>query len=72
VVFEGQTSVDNIKRPFAELADYLFRSQCFPHGAVLLTGTGVVPGNDFTLQPCDVVCIEISGIGLLENRVEQV
>jgi len=70
--FEGQTSVGNIKRPFAELADYLFRSQSFPHGAVLLTGTGVVPGNDFSLQPRDVVRIEISGIGVLENGVEEV
>jgi len=70
VVFEGQTSGGNIKRPFAELTDYLFRSQHFPHGAVLLTGTGVVPGNDFSLQPRDGVRIEISGIGVLENDVE--
>jgi 2-dehydro-3-deoxy-D-arabinonate dehydratase len=72
VVFEGQTSVANIKRPFSELADYLFRSQSFLHGAVLLTGTGVVPGNDFSLRLGDLVRIEISGIGVLENQVEEV
>jgi len=72
VVFDGQTSVANIKRPFGELAEYLFRSQSFPHGAVLLTGTGVVPANDFTLLPKDFVRIGISGIGVLENQVEEV
>ena len=69
VVFSGQTSVSQIKRTFAEMAEYLFRSQTFPNGAVLLTGTGVVPGDDFTLNAGDVVRIEISGIGVLENSV---
>ena len=41
----------------------------FPNGVVLLTGTGVVPGDDFTLQEGDVVSINISGIGTLQNRV---
>src|SRR5206468_1678038 len=50
-VFSGETSVSQIKRRFDELAEYLFRSQSFPHGAVLLTGTGVVPPESFTLQP---------------------
>jgi 2-dehydro-3-deoxy-D-arabinonate dehydratase len=68
-VFRGDTSVGRIKRTFAELAEYLFRSQTFPHGAVLLTGTGVVPGDDFTLQASDVIRIDISGIGSLENSV---
>jgi 2-dehydro-3-deoxy-D-arabinonate dehydratase len=68
-VFAGETSVDRIKRRFEELAGYLFRSQTFPHGAVLLTGTGVVPPEDFTLQERDVVEIEISGIGSLINPV---
>jgi 2-dehydro-3-deoxy-D-arabinonate dehydratase len=71
-VFEGQTSLANIKRPFTDLAEYHCRSQHFPHGAVLLTGTGIVPGNDFTLQSRDVVGIEISGIGVLQNGVEEV
>jgi 2-dehydro-3-deoxy-D-arabinonate dehydratase len=68
-VFEGETSVRNIKRTFQELVDYLFRSQTFPYGAVLLTGTGIVPADNFTLQEADIVRIEISGIGRLENPV---
>ncbi|HTB63965.1 MAG TPA: fumarylacetoacetate hydrolase family protein, partial [Opitutales bacterium] len=68
-VFSGETSVGQIKRTFAELADYLFRSQVFPHGAVLLTGTGIVPPDGFTLQSADEVEIEISGIGVLRNSV---
>lgn len=69
VAFEGETSVGQIKRSFEELADYLFRSQEFPQGAVLLTGTGIVPPDNFTLQPADSVRITISGIGTLENNV---
>jgi len=68
-VFAGETSVCQIKRTFGELADYLCRSQTFPHGAVLLTGTGVVPPDSFTLQAGDVVEITISGIGTLRNTV---
>ena len=68
-VFEGTTSVGNIRRKFQDLADYLFRSQEFPNGAILLTGTGIVPPDEFTLKPGDQVRIEISGIGILENRV---
>jgi 2-dehydro-3-deoxy-D-arabinonate dehydratase len=69
VVFSGETNINNIKRRFDELLDYLGRSQSFPHGAMLLTGTGVVPGEDFTLAARDVVSITISGIGTLENPV---
>ncbi|MEC8927931.1 MAG: fumarylacetoacetate hydrolase family protein [Verrucomicrobiota bacterium] len=68
-VFEGETSIGNIKRTFDELVDYLCRSQTFPSGAMLLTGTGVVPGDDFTLAEGDVIRITISGIGTLENSV---
>jgi 2-dehydro-3-deoxy-D-arabinonate dehydratase len=68
-VFAGETSVGKIKRSFEELAGYLFRSQMFPHGAVLLTGTGVVPSDTFTLLEYDVVEIEITGIGWLRNPV---
>jgi len=68
-VFNGETSIDNIKRSFSELLDYLGRSQSFPHGAMLLTGTGVVPGDDFTLEAKDKVSITISGIGTLNNPV---
>ena len=67
--FAGETSVGQIKRGFEELAAFLFRSQVFPHGAVLLTGTGVVPPDTFTLQAQDEVVISISGIGTLRNTV---
>jgi 2-dehydro-3-deoxy-D-arabinonate dehydratase len=68
-VFGGDTSVDQIKRSFAELSGFLFRCQVFPHGAVLLTGTGVVPTDSFTLQENDDIRIDISGIGALRNPV---
>lgn len=69
IAFSGATSVGQIKRGFDELAGFLFRCQVFPQGAVLLTGTGVVPPDTFTLQENDEVVIEISGIGLLRNTV---
>jgi 2-dehydro-3-deoxy-D-arabinonate dehydratase len=69
MVFEGQTTVNQIKRSFEELVSYLYRSQTFPYGAVLLTGTGIVPEDNFTLQPDDRVRIEVNGIGVLENTV---
>jgi 2-dehydro-3-deoxy-D-arabinonate dehydratase len=69
IAFEGETSVGEIKRGFGELVDYLYRSQHFPDGAVLLTGTGIVPPDTFTLAAQDVVRISISGIGILENEV---
>jgi 2-dehydro-3-deoxy-D-arabinonate dehydratase len=69
IAFAGETSVSQIKRSFEQLADFLFRSQLFPHGAVLLTGTGVVPPDTFTLREQDLIGIEISGIGLLKNYV---
>jgi 2-dehydro-3-deoxy-D-arabinonate dehydratase len=71
-VFKGETSVGQIKRSFEELAKYLFRSQQFPHGAVLLTGTGVIPPDSFTLQEGDSVQITVGGIGRLRNTVVMV
>ena len=56
-VFTGETEVGKIKRPFNELVDYLFRSQKFPNGAVLLTGAGIVPPGPFTLEAGDSVRI---------------
>jgi 2-dehydro-3-deoxy-D-arabinonate dehydratase len=67
--FQGETSVGQIKRGFGELAEFLFRSQKFPYGAVLLTGTGIVPPDTFILRPGDTVRISISGIGCLTNTV---
>jgi len=67
--FSGATDIDRLKRSFAELVDHLWRSQAFPQGVILLTGTGVVPDESFTLQPGDRVAITISGIGTLANDV---
>ena len=71
-VFSGETGVEKIKRSFQDLIGHLWRSQSFPRGAVLLTGTGVVPDESFTLQAGDRVTIGISGIGTLANTVEVV
>ena len=68
-VFRGATRIDRIKRPFTELRDYLFRSQTFPRGAVLLTGTGVVPEEHFTLRRGDQIAITVPAIGTLTNTV---
>ena len=72
VVFEGQTSTGRMKRGFEELAAHLGRALVFPVGAVLLTGTGIVPDAPFTLEDGDVVRIEIEGLGELENPVTTV
>lgn len=68
-VFAGATSLNQLKRSFAELAGWLGRSQSFPHGAVLLTGTGVVPPDTFTLAADDEVAITLAGLGTLANTV---
>ena len=71
-VFEGAVSVNQIKRSLGELRDFLFESQLFPFGCALLTGTGIVPDDDFTLEEGDTVRIRISGIGCLNNPVARV
>jgi len=68
-VFSGETTTANIKRGFDELIGYLGKSNRFPAGAFLLTGTGVVPGEGFTLAAGDLVRITIEGIGELTNPV---
>ena len=68
-VFEGHTSGAQMARSFDELIEYLGRSNSFPTGAFLLTGTGIVPDSDFTLAAGDEVRITVSGIGTLVNRV---
>jgi 2-dehydro-3-deoxy-D-arabinonate dehydratase len=70
-VFEGETSAGQMARTFADLIQWLGRDNSFPNGVVLLTGTGIVPPDDFTLAPGDVVAITVSGIGTLTNVVEQ-
>jgi len=69
-VFSGATKVSQIKRTFEELVGYVFRNQSFPQGVILLTGTGIVPPNEFSLTKGDTIKIEIDGIGTLENPVE--
>jgi 2-dehydro-3-deoxy-D-arabinonate dehydratase len=68
-VFTGETSTSQMKRTFGDLADYLYRELDFPHGALLMTGTGIVPPEDFTLSNGDIIRISISG-HTLENWVE--
>lgn len=70
IVFEGSTTIDQMKRSHKELAGFLFRELTFPHGCYLMTGTCVVPGNEFTLQSKDVITITIEHIGTLINIVE--
>jgi len=68
-VFAGSTSTSQIVRSFEELAGYLFRELSHPWGAVLLTGTGLVPPDDYTLQDGDEVEIAIEGVGRLAHSV---
>lgn len=69
VFFRGETSTSQIHRTFDDLVGYLFRCNDFPDGAVLMTGTGIIPPNEFTLRDGDVVEIAISEIGTLSNPV---
>lgn len=69
--FKGSISVDQIKRSFEELRDYLFRECNFPSGCFLMTGTGIIPPDDFTLSVEDEVRITIGPIGTLVNYVGQ-
>lgn len=68
-VFEGKTSIVQMKRSLEELADWLFRELSFPQGCFLMTGTGIVPTKDFTLEPGDEIRISIDRIGTLTNWV---
>lgn len=67
VVFSGETPISQLKRGVQELAGFLYRDNTFPTGALLMTGTGIVPGDEFTLQSGDEVAITIEGIGTLVN-----
>jgi 2-dehydro-3-deoxy-D-arabinonate dehydratase len=70
-VFAGETSVAQMARSFENLIGWLGRDNSFPTGVFLLTGTGVVPPSDFTLQAGDEVSISIDGIGTLTNPIVQ-
>ena len=71
IAFEGETSVGRMARGFDELIGWLGRDNRFPDGVVLLTGTGIVPPDEFSLAPGDLVRIGIDGIGTLVNTVIQ-
>lgn len=68
-VFQGETCADQLHRSLEELAQWLGKELDFPNGAILLTGTGIIPPDQFTLQDRDIVSIEIAGIGKLINPV---
>jgi 2-dehydro-3-deoxy-D-arabinonate dehydratase len=68
-VFSGSTALSELKRKFSVLLEYLYRDNTFPNGCFLLTGTGIVPPDEFTLQQQDEIRITITGIGTLVNTV---
>jgi 2-dehydro-3-deoxy-D-arabinonate dehydratase len=68
--FSATTTLAELKRDPATLVEYLFRDHTFPYGCFLLTGTGIVPPDSFTLQSKDEIQITIDGIGTLKNSVE--
>jgi 2-dehydro-3-deoxy-D-arabinonate dehydratase len=70
-IYDGRTSIDQMARTFENLIGWLARDNSFPNGAFLLTGTGIVPERDFTLESKDIVEIKIDGIGTLLNPIVQ-
>ncbi len=68
-VFEGSVEISQMKRTVEELVSFVYRECSFPQGCLIMTGTGIVPGNDFTLQKGDSIKITIEGIGELVNEV---
>ncbi len=68
-VFAESITLAELKREPKELVSFLYRDNSFPQGAFLMTGTGIIPADDFTLQHGDVIRIAIDGIGVLENPV---
>ncbi len=69
-LFSDSIEINRMKRKHTDLVEYLFREMSFPQGCFLMTGTGIVPNDDFTLEVGDVVTISIEGIGTLVNTVE--
>jgi 2-dehydro-3-deoxy-D-arabinonate dehydratase len=70
-MFDDGTTLKEMRRTPEELVSYLYREASFPNGALLMTGTGVVPPDSFTLLPADRIDISIDNIGTLTNTVEQ-
>ncbi|MGN6296240.1 MAG: fumarylacetoacetate hydrolase family protein [Ginsengibacter sp.] len=69
MVFNGQVLLSQMKRSPEELVSFVYRECTFPQGCLIMTGTGIVPGNDFTLQVGDEIQIDIDPIGTLVNQV---
>ena len=69
-VFDGEIAINQIKRKLEDLVSYLYRELSFPHGCLLMTGTGIVPSSDFTLKKDDEIKITIDHIGMLINTVK--
>ena len=70
IVFEDSIAINQMKRTPEELSSFIFRECSFPHGCMIMTGTGIVPGNEFTLKSGDEISIIIDKIGELINVVE--
>jgi 2-dehydro-3-deoxy-D-arabinonate dehydratase len=68
-VFEGSVAIRQMKRTPDELVSFVYRECSFPHGSLIMTGTGIVPGHDFTLKSGDEIKISIDHIGTLTNTV---
>ncbi len=68
-VFSGEVGINQIKRKLTELVSFLYRENTFPFGCLVMTGTGIVPPNNFTLQKNDEIIIDIDHIGRLINTV---
>ena len=69
-VFKDNIAISQMKRTAEELVSFVYRECSFPHGCLIMTGTGIVPGSDFTLKSGDVIKISIDEIGELKNIVE--
>ena len=70
VVFEGNIALSQMKRTPQELVSFIYRECSFPNGCLIMTGTGIVPGSDFTLQNGDITQITIDSIGTLTNTIQ--
>jgi 2-dehydro-3-deoxy-D-arabinonate dehydratase len=72
IVWQAHTSLGALNRSLEDLVSYLFRCQYFPYGAILSTGTGIVPPMDVALHAGDTVEITVAGVGILRNKVVEI
>jgi 2-dehydro-3-deoxy-D-arabinonate dehydratase len=70
IAFEGKIAISQMKRTPQELVSFIYKECSFPYGCLIMTGTGIVPGSDFTLKSNDEINITIDGIGTLMNVVQ--